>query len=116
MERFPFHSTMRTYLRSVDPDSNRYRWYSMHIQLCIGGGVDLIRQWGRIGKRRPGGEKIDHFETEQEAIEFSQQIIRRREHHNYGMVYDSEEESEKTSKPTKQISIDNYIIHPQDNK
>ena len=49
------------YLRSVDQSQNRYRWYTMHLQPCLFGGVDVVRRWGRIG-RRGGGERRCHFE------------------------------------------------------
>ena len=36
-------------LRRVDPDRNMARFYRMVLQPNLFGGVDLVREWGRIG-------------------------------------------------------------------
>ncbi len=77
---------MKHYLHSIDPQTNRYRWYAMHLQFCLGGGVDLIRRWGRLGEGE-GREKVDHFKTEAEALQAIEQLLGRRYDHGYEDVF-----------------------------
>ena len=51
---------MTACFRSVDPSRNRFRWYSLRLQPCLFGGVDLIRVCGRLGQHG-GTERVDHF-------------------------------------------------------
>ena len=71
------------HLRSVDPDQNRYRWYSMSLQYTIMGGVDLVCRWGRIGSQGRG--IIYPFSDLQEARKGMARIARRRFGHGYSV-------------------------------
>ncbi len=73
------------YFRSIDPSANRFRWYSLEIQPCLFGGVDLIRRWGRIGQHG-GAQRADNFPDEQTAAVHVQKAIRRREQRDYVQV------------------------------
>lgn len=70
------------YLQSIKPAENRFRWYSLHVQPTLFGGVDLIRRWGRLGSSG-GSERIDHFADEESATRHIKRIVRRRERHDY---------------------------------
>lgn len=51
---------MTTLIR-IDPEENMARFYYMAILPDLFGGVQLIRQWGRIGEDG-GQERREHFE------------------------------------------------------
>ena len=53
-------------LKRVDPSLNMRRSYCMSLQLDLFGGVDLVREWGRIGCR--GQSLIEHHCCEGEAV------------------------------------------------
>jgi len=76
---------MTAYFRSVDPTRNRFRWYSLRLQPCLFGGVDLIRAWGRLGQHG-GTERVDHFPDEQTATARVSRAIRVRERRQYVRV------------------------------
>ena len=37
-------------LRLIDPEANKWRFYSLDIQPDLFGGWSLVREWGRIGR------------------------------------------------------------------
>jgi len=37
------------HLRRIDPAKGLWRFYSLSLQPCLLGGVDLVRRWGRLG-------------------------------------------------------------------
>jgi predicted DNA-binding WGR domain protein len=37
-------------LRHIDPDSNRFRWYTASIQNTLFGEFVVVREYGRIGR------------------------------------------------------------------
>ena len=37
------------HLRRIDPHKGMSRFYSLSLQPCLLGGVDLVRRWGRMG-------------------------------------------------------------------
>ncbi len=73
------------YMRRVDPEQNRFRWYLMRLQSCLFGGVDLVCCWGRIGQSG-GAEKCLHFNSEQQAMKRADRLVRIRRRHGYEFV------------------------------
>ena len=53
-------------LRRIDPSLNMRRFYRMSLQPDLFGGVDVVREWGRIGWR--GQFLIERHSCEDEAI------------------------------------------------
>lgn len=53
-------------LRRIDPSMNMKRFYRMSLQPDLFGGVDLIREWGRIGRR--GQFLVEQHSDEPEAV------------------------------------------------
>ena len=37
------------HLRCIDPSKRMWRFYSIALQPCLLGAVDLVRRWGRLG-------------------------------------------------------------------
>ena len=54
-------------LRRLEPDRNMARFYIMVLQPDLFGGVDLVREWGRIGS--PGRVFISHHEDRDQAMD-----------------------------------------------
>lgn len=55
-----------TYLTRHDYESNKHRFYQMHVVFGLFGEWALVREWGRIGS---GGQiRSDWFETKEQAI------------------------------------------------
>ena len=69
------------YFTSINADENRYRWYSIHIQMCLDGRIDVIRRWGRIGNG--GQEMVEHFPDIEEAKAHINKIVEIRKEHGY---------------------------------
>lgn len=72
-------------LHSIDPTTNRFRWYSLQLQPRLFGGVDLIRRWGRLGQTG-GTERIDHLPDQSTAALHIHRTLRVRERHGYVRV------------------------------
>ncbi|WP_139211540.1 WGR domain-containing protein [Marinovum algicola] len=53
-------------LRRIDPSLNMRRFYRMSLQPDLFGGVDVVREWGRIGSR--GQSLIERHSCEDEAV------------------------------------------------
>ena len=69
------------YLKSIDPGSNRFRWYGMALQPNLFGGIDVVCSWGRIGQR--GREKGYRCENEAIAKAVMKRVARIRARHGY---------------------------------
>ncbi|SLN13355.1 WGR domain protein [Roseivivax jejudonensis] len=54
-----------TYLRRIERDANRHRFYRIEIVRGLFGDWDLVREWGRIGQA--GRVRIDWHATEAAA-------------------------------------------------
>ena len=52
-------------LTRIDPILNMSRYYQIHIQPCLFGGCDLVREWGRIGS--PGTVKTVIYDNQADA-------------------------------------------------
>ncbi len=69
---------------SVDPATNRYRFYSLTWQPALWGGEALIRTWGRIGSK---GRTLETFHEDRESIrELVERIVQRRLQRGYQVV------------------------------
>lgn len=53
-------------LRRIDPSMNMRRFHRMSLQPDLFGGVDLIREWGRIGRR--GQFLVEQHSDEPQAV------------------------------------------------
>ncbi|KRS12681.1 WGR domain-containing protein [Roseovarius indicus] len=53
-------------LKRIDPSLNMRRFYRMALQPDLFGGVDLVREWGRIGRR--GQLMIERHTGADEAV------------------------------------------------
>lgn len=53
-------------LRRIDPSLNMRRFYCISLQPDLFGGVDVVREWGRIGWR--GQSLIERDSREDEAV------------------------------------------------
>jgi len=73
------------YLHSIDPAANRFRWYSLELQPCLFGGIDLVRHWGRLGQTG-GTRRVDHVSNEETAAARIAQPLRLRDRHDYVRV------------------------------
>ena len=59
-------------LKRIDPSLNMRRFYRMCLQPDLFGGVDLVREWGRIGCR--GQFLIERHSDEAAAINSMQSL------------------------------------------
>ncbi|QFT99828.1 WGR domain protein (plasmid) [Roseovarius sp. THAF8] len=59
-------------LKRIDPSLNMRRFYRMCLQPDLFGGVDLVREWGRIG--RGGQVLIERHSGEAAAITSMQSL------------------------------------------
>lgn len=53
-------------LRRINPALNMRRFYRMSLQPDLFGGVDLVREWGRMGRR--GQSLIERHQCEADAV------------------------------------------------
>lgn len=53
-------------LKRIDLSLNMRRFYRMSLQLDLFGGIDLVREWGRIGSR--GQCLIERHACQHEAV------------------------------------------------
>lgn len=73
---------MRAYFRSIDLSLNRFRWYSLRLQPCLFGGVDLVRSWGRLGQNG-GTVRVEHCPDDAMAKARIELAVRIRERRRY---------------------------------
>ncbi|MDX6646794.1 MAG: hypothetical protein QOK40_2521 [Miltoncostaeaceae bacterium] len=74
-------------LERVEPDGSprpRARWYAIHLQPTLLDGVDLVRQWGRLGTRtvRPQ-RRAEHFPDVDSALIALRRLLARRRLRGY---------------------------------
>jgi predicted DNA-binding WGR domain protein len=79
-------ASFRAYARfvSVDPERNRYRFYSLTWQPILWGGGVLLRCWGRIGTRGRSSEVF--YQDRSNAQQLVEHIIKRRLQRGYQVV------------------------------
>ena len=73
-------------LELVDPPATgrRARWYGIHLQPALWeGGVDVVRQWGRIGGRHHPRRLVTPHPTEGAARAVLPGLLRRRLRRGY---------------------------------
>jgi len=73
---------MQSILRwqSVDPERNRYRFYSLSFSLDLWGEPFLVQHWGRIGTK---GQREFVWVKPEELDQYVHTILRQRELHGY---------------------------------
>ncbi|KQY21566.1 WGR domain-containing protein [Rhizobium sp. Root482] len=69
------------YCQRVDATKNMARYYALSVQPTLFGETEVVRRWGRIGKR--GGEKSDVFKTEKDAAAHFLDLARRKRAKGY---------------------------------
>lgn len=62
----PFGSSCSVDLKRIDEALNMRRYYHMSLQPGLFGGVDLMREWGRIGRR--GQSLVERHPDEEAAM------------------------------------------------
>jgi len=67
--------------RSVKPEENRFRFYSLSLGQDLWGEEVLVKRWGRIGGRKR--ETYLWPEDHQELLELIDDIKERRNEHGY---------------------------------
>lgn len=72
------------HLLSVDPDKNRYHFYTLTWQPVRFGGGAIVRRWGRIGTE--GRWRAIFFGSREEAQKTVEGILKRRVGHGYAVV------------------------------
>jgi predicted DNA-binding WGR domain protein len=66
------------------PAGRRARWYALHLQPALwDGGVDVVRQWGRIGGRHHPRRLVTPHPTEAAARAVLPELLRRRLRRGY---------------------------------
>lgn len=70
--------------RSVDPASNRYRWYSLETSRDLWGQACIICRWGRLG--RQGGRRIEWYTSHEHRQKIISNIKRTRSQHGYNTL------------------------------
>jgi predicted DNA-binding WGR domain protein len=66
------------------PEGRRARWYALHLQPALwDGGVDVVRQWGRIGARHHPRRLVTPHPTEAAARAVLPELLRRRLRRGY---------------------------------
>ena len=74
------------YLQRIEPLANRRRWFSIHLQARLFGGVDLVCRSGRLGAR--GGTEVrEPFATEGDARRRAEELLESRRRHGYVLCY-----------------------------
>ncbi len=67
--------------RSVKPDENRFRFYSISLGEDLWGDEVLVKRWGRIG-----GRKRENYlwpESHRELMELINEVKEKRNEHDY---------------------------------
>lgn len=60
------------------------RWYSLHLQDRLDGGVDVIRQWGRLGVRSTHPRRLSQpCPDRQSALDAIQTLLATRAQRGY---------------------------------
>lgn len=72
---------MQLNLKSVKPDENRYRYYTMFVQQSLFGGFLLTKNWGRIGSK--GRTAVAGFSSMKDLEKEVALILRTRQRHGY---------------------------------
>ncbi|MCF7875626.1 WGR domain-containing protein [Candidatus Bipolaricaulota bacterium] len=67
--------------RSVDPEENRFRFYSLSLGEDLWGDEVLVKRWGRIGGRKR--ENYYWPDSYQDLLEEIKETAKRRERHGY---------------------------------
>ena len=70
------------YLQRIDRAQNMRRWYTLHAQLDLFGGIWVICRWGRIGQRGGAEQQLPCASVEQ-ARERMRQLEKRRRQRGY---------------------------------
>src|SRR5450759_3911736 len=78
------HFNTYAHLVNVDPDKNRYRFYTLTWQPSLFGGLALVRSWGRIGMS--GRSRAIFFADQESAQKTVEEILKRRLGHGYAVV------------------------------
>ena len=71
-------------LTRIDPILNMSRYYQIHIQPCLFGGCDLVREWGRIGS--PGTVKTVIYDNQADAAAAVADAVRHRHKRGYRTI------------------------------
>ena len=80
MDRCASAPRRMTALLSVDPTTNRFRFFVVELRAEVGGAV-LLKRWGRVGTAgRRATERFDNVETAQEAFAV---LLEKRARHGY---------------------------------
>jgi predicted DNA-binding WGR domain protein len=73
----PYH----IYIERTEPAKKMARYYAMEISGTLFGEACLTRTWGRIGRR--GQSKMEHFESEHEAVDLFLDLMRQKRNRGY---------------------------------
>lgn len=85
-------------LRSVDPAQNPFRRYRLTVQGTLFNAVDLVVEWGRLG--RVPRVRIERF-TDQDRLDARwRELVSRRRRHGYEPISDRLQETSGRSRPT----------------
>jgi predicted DNA-binding WGR domain protein len=71
-------------LTRLDPDQNMRRYYGCHLQPSMLGTVDLVREWGRLGKA--GTIRVDRYASDADARAALAETVRRKTRRGYAMA------------------------------
>ena len=66
--------------KSVDPEKNRFRFYTVSLSMDLWGETFLVQHWGRIGTK---GQRKFVWGTPEELDKYVQGLLRQRELHGY---------------------------------
>ncbi|MFP4647438.1 MAG: WGR domain-containing protein [Candidatus Acetothermia bacterium] len=67
--------------KSIKPEENRYRHYSLKLEEDLWGNEMLVKRWGRIGGRKR--EAYFWLESHQELLEKIEEVAGKRVDHGY---------------------------------
>ena len=81
-EATPFRDGAR--FVSVDPTTNRARFYEVRLQATLWGAVALVRTWGRLGT--PGRSAVRSYPEPGAARAAAERLVRRRLQRGYQLV------------------------------
>lgn len=70
------------FLTCIVREQGKRRWYSIHVQPCLFGGVSVVCRWGRIGNVG-GAEKVIACDSEAEADATCRKIIFQKQRRGY---------------------------------
>ena len=69
-------------LESIDPEKNRFRFYTLYVGETLWHTWALVRNWGRIGQGARG-TRIDECPHQDEALHLAAETIELRMRHGY---------------------------------